>query len=178
MKKQFNPSTLYLATPTVLVTVASGGRDNIITLAWVGTVNSEPPMIAIGVRPSRHSHGLLEKGGEFVVNIPGSGMVRELDLCGSKSGRDLDKFEQCGFKRIPASKVGAPLIDRCPLNIECVVRNKLSLGSHDLFIGEILAVQADEAVLDDKGRVDMAKVGPVAFSGGEYWGLGAKLPRK
>ena len=144
MKKIKSPSTALTPVPAVLVTVASAdGRDNIITLAWVGTVNSEPPMISISVRPSRYSHRLLEETGEFVVNLPTEDMVRELDLCGMVSGRDQDKFELCGFGRESASEVKAPLIDRCPVNIECVVRNKMSLGSHDLYIGEILAVHVD-----------------------------------
>lgn len=176
MRKVLAPSTILFPVPAVLVTVASGdGRDNIITLAWVGTVNSEPPMVSISVRPSRHSHGLLEEAGEFVVNLPGAGMVRELDLCGMVSGRDEDKFSLCGFGKLPASRVGAPLIDRCPVNIECAVRNKLSLGSHDMYIGEILAVHVDEAVLDERGRIDFAKMRPVAFAAGEYRDLGAKL---
>ncbi|MHB8918026.1 MAG: flavin reductase family protein [Desulfocucumaceae bacterium] len=176
MRKVLSPSTMLLPVPAVLITVASGdGKDNIITLAWVGTVNSEPPMISISIRPSRYSHDLLEDNGEFVVNLPGAGMVRELDLCGMVSGRDEDKFSMCEFGKLPASKVRAPLIDRCPVNIECVVREKLKLGSHDMYIGEILAVHVDEAVLDERGRIDFAKMRPVAFGAGEYRELGPKI---
>jgi len=176
LKKIKSPSTALTPVPAVLVTVASAdGRDNIITLAWVGTVNSEPPMISISIRPSRYSHRLLEETGEFVVNLPTEDMVRELDLCGMVSGRDQDKFELCGFGREPASEVKAPLIDRCPVNIECVVRNKMSLGSHDLYIGEILAVHVDEEIIDGVGRIDLDKMRPVAFNTGEYRSLGSKL---
>lgn len=175
MKKVKDPSTALFPVPAVLVTVAGdNGKDNIITLAWVGTVNSDPPMLSIGVRPSRHSHRLLEETGEFVVNLPGAGMVREVDLCGMVSGKDEDKFALCGFGRQPASRVRAPLIDRCPVNIECVVRNKLSLGSHDLYIGEVLAVHVDESVLEG-GRIDLKKMQPLAYAAGEYWSLGEKL---
>lgn len=176
MRKILSPSTMLLPVPAVLVTVASGdGKDNIITLAWVGTVNSEPPMLSISIRPSRYSHDLLEEAGEFVVNLPGAGIVRELDLCGMVSGRDEDKFFLCEFGKLPASKVKAPLIDRCPVNIECVVRNNLNLGSHNMYIGEILAVHVDEAVLDERGRIDFAKMRPVAFAAGEYRELGPKI---
>jgi flavin reductase (DIM6/NTAB) family NADH-FMN oxidoreductase RutF len=175
VKKLKDPSTALFPVPAVLVTVASeDGRGNIITLAWVGTVNSEPPMLSISVRPSRHSHRLLEGAGEFVVNLPGAGMVREVDLCGMVSGKDEDKFALCGFGRQPAARVKAPLIDRCPVNIECAVRNKLSLGSHDLYLGEVLAVHVDEAVLEG-GRIDLKKVNPLAYAAGEYWSLGEKL---
>ncbi|MFZ5648815.1 MAG: flavin reductase family protein [Bacillota bacterium] len=175
MKKIKSPSTALTPVPAVLVTVADGGgKDNIITIAWVGTVNSEPPMISISVRPSRYSHRLLEETGEFVVNLPTVDMVRELDLCGMVSGKDEDKFSLCGFQREPASKVKAPLIDRCPVNIECVVRNKLSLGSHDMFVGEVVAVHVDEAVLDGS-KIDLDKMRPVAFNHGEYRELGNML---
>lgn len=173
MKKIKSPSTALTPVPAVLVTVASeDGRDNIITIAWVGTVNSEPPMISISVRPSRYSHRLLEETGEFVVNLPSADMVRELDLCGMVSGKDEDKFSLCGFGRQPGSRVKAPLIDRCPVNIECLVRNKISLGSHDMFVGEVVAVHVDEAVLDGRGRIDAGKMRPVAFNNGEYREVG------
>lgn len=176
MKKMKNPTTALTPVPAVLVTVASGdGRDNIITLAWVGTVNSDPPMISISVRPSRYSHLFLEETGQFVVNLPTADMVRELDLCGMVSGRDEDKFSLCGFKREAAAKVKAPLIDRCPVNIECLVRNRMSLGSHDLFIGEVVAVHVDEVVMDGGGRIDLDRMRPVAYSSGEYRELGGLL---
>lgn len=176
MRKILSPSTMLLPVPAVLVSVVSSrGGDNILTLAWVGTVNSDPPMLSISIRPSRYSHDLLEETGEFVVNLPGADMVRELDLCGMVSGRDQDKFDLCGFKRLPASKVRAPLVDRCPVNIECAVRNKLALGSHDLYIGEILAVHVDPEALNDRGRIDMAKMRPLAFAAGEYYDLGTRL---
>ncbi|MFZ5596142.1 MAG: flavin reductase family protein [Bacillota bacterium] len=176
MKKKLTPSTILLPVPAVLVTVASGDKKkNIITLAWVGTVNSDPPMVSISIRQSRYSHQLLEESGEFVVNLPTADMVRELDMCGMVSGRDEDKFSLCGFNGLPGDKVGAPLLDRCPLNIECVVRNRLSLGSHDMYIGEVLAVHADGSILDGRGRIDIEKMKPVAFAAGEYRELGKKL---
>ena len=178
MKKVLSSSTMLLPVPAVLVTVADKeGKDNIVTLAWVGTVNTEPPMISISVRASRHSHSMLEETGEFVVNLPSSNMLRELDLCGILSGREEDKFSLCGFKRLPASKVKVPLIDRCPVNIECKVQHKLSLGSHDIYIGEVLAVQVDEALLDHKGKVDLSQMRPVSFIAGEYVEMGRKLSR-
>lgn len=175
MKKLKNPYTALFPIPAVLVTASSGdGKDNIVTLAWVGTVNSEPPMLSISVRKSRHTHRLLEETGEFVVNLPGADIVKEVDMCGMVSGKDEDKFALCGFSRQPASRVKAPLIDRCPVNIECAVRNRLSLGSHDLYIGEIMAVHVDEAILEG-GRIDLNKMKPLAYAPGEYWSLGEKL---
>ena len=175
VKKLKNPTTSLLPVPVVLVSSASSdGKDNIITLAWVGTVNSEPPMLSISVRPSRHSHRLIEETGQFVVNLPGAEIVKEVDLCGMISGRDEDKFSLCGFAREPASRVKVPLLDRCPVNIECAVRNKLSLGSHDMYIGEIVAVHIDEEILEG-GKIDLKKMGPLAYAIGEYWSLGEKL---
>jgi flavin reductase (DIM6/NTAB) family NADH-FMN oxidoreductase RutF len=132
-------------------------------------------MLSISVRPSRHSYDLLQHSHEFVVNIPRAAQVREVDLCGNVSGRDTDKFAACGFHAVPAARVAAPLIEECPINIECVTRHRLSLGAHDLFIGEILAVHFDDDVLDSRGRLQPAKVDALAYVHGDYWTLGAKV---
>ena len=166
------------AVPVVLVTcVDDCGRANIITLAWVGVVCSEPPQIGIAIRPDRYSHGLIEKSGQFVVNIPGEDLLGAADICGTVSGRDVDKFARTGLTPEPASQVAPPLIAECPVNIECVLRHKLTLGSHDLFIGEVVAVHVDRTVLTEKGRIDFAKAKPVTYNQGEYWGLGCMLER-
>jgi flavin reductase (DIM6/NTAB) family NADH-FMN oxidoreductase RutF len=175
-KKVLQAATALFPVPSVMVTtVADDGRPNIITLAWVGTVCSAPPMLSISMRPATYSHGILTRTKEFVVNIPGAGRVREMDLCGMVSGRDTDKFALTGLTPLPASKVQAPLIKECPVNIECRVSQVINLGLHDMFIAEILAVHVDEEVLLDSGRVDVAKVAPVAYAGGRYWALGALL---
>ena len=177
MKIQRRPTNVLLPVPLVMVSVAGddGGEPDVVTLAWVGTVCSAPPMLSISVRPSRHSYGLLQRNHEFVVNVPRASQVREVDLCGNVSGRDTDKFAACGFHQVAAARVGAPMIEECPINIECVTRHRLSLGAHDLFIGEILAVHFDEDVLDSRGRLQPAKVAPLAYVHGDFWSLGEKV---
>ena len=161
--------------PVVLVTAAKpGGGANIITLAWVGIVCSDPPSISISIRPSRYSHGLIKEAGEFVINVPTEDILRETDRCGMVSGRDVDKFKECSFTAEKATVVGAPLIKECPVSIECKTRQVLSLGAHDLFIGEVVAVHADDKILDG-GRIDYARARPVVFNQGEYWNLAKKI---
>jgi flavin reductase (DIM6/NTAB) family NADH-FMN oxidoreductase RutF len=169
------PGTVLYPIPAVLVSCGTGERANIITLAWVGTLCSEPPLVGIGVRPGRHSHGLIEEVGEFVVNLPSVEQVRWVDTCGVVSGRDEDKWAACGFTPMPASRVQVPLIAECPVSIECRLHQTLSLGSHDLFIGEVVAVQVDEAVLDGRGHLDVAKASPFAYLNGEYRRVGERL---
>jgi len=170
------PHTALYPVPAVLVTcVDQAGKPNIITLAWVGTVCSAPPMVGIGVRPSRYSHGLIRDCGEFVVNLPSAAIAEAVDLCGHVSGRDVDKFQAAGLTPLPASQVKPPLIAECPVALECQVRQAIPLGAHTLFLGEILAVQMDEAVLDSSGSFDMALARPFAYVEGEYWTLGERL---
>ena len=177
MKIERKPSTALLPTPVVLLSVAGHGKQkpNMITLAWVGTVCSSPPMLSVAVRPSRHSHGLINAAREFVVNIPRAGQLRQVDLAGVWSGAEHDKFEELGFTARPANLVAAPLIEECPINIECVVRHQLALGAHDLYIAEIVATQYDEELLDSRGRLKTAELGAMAYVDGEYWSLGERL---
>jgi len=176
MKITRKPSTPLLPTPVVLLSVAGEGKKpNMITLAWVGVVCSQPPMISAAIRPSRHSHKLVDVAREFVVNIPRAAQVAQVDAAGVISGRDHDKFKELGFTAAPASKVGAPLIAECPVNIECVVRHQLLLGVHDLYIAEVVAVQYDEDVVNSRGRLRVAALDAVAYAEGEYWSLGERL---
>jgi flavin reductase (DIM6/NTAB) family NADH-FMN oxidoreductase RutF len=161
--------------PAVLVSCGTGGRANIITLAWAGTLCSNPPQVGLSVRPSRHSHGLIRDVGEFVVNLPRADQVRLVDHCGVVSGRDEDKWAACGFTPIPGAEVAVPLIAECPVNIECRLRQTISLGSHDFFIGEVVTTQMDEGVLDDAGRLDVAKAHPFAYLNGDYRRVGELL---
>ncbi|MGQ9675619.1 MAG: flavin reductase family protein [Chloroflexota bacterium] len=175
-KRRLRPSTALQPVPAVLVTcVDNEGRANIITLAWVGVVCSVPPMVSIAVRPERFSHRLIDETKEFVVNVPSVDLVWAVDYCGTRSGKNEDKFAGTGLTPLPASQVKAPIIAECPIGMECVVRQKLSLGSHDLFLGEVVAVQADESVLDESGAIAVGKVNPIAYAPIEYWGLGSKL---
>ncbi|PVX24030.1 MAG: flavin reductase family protein [Candidatus Bathyarchaeum sp.] len=162
--------------PVVLVTcVDSAGKPNIITLAWAGTVCSEPPMIGVGIRPSRYSHKLIEDSKEFVVNIPPTKIITETDYCGVTSGKDVDKFSETRLTPEKADKVKAPLIQECPVNMECILKNKVQLGAHDLFLGEIVQVHVGQEVLDEKGNIDIAKAAPFTYNQGEYWNLHKKL---
>jgi flavin reductase (DIM6/NTAB) family NADH-FMN oxidoreductase RutF len=172
MKIKKKPFTALFPCPVVLVTcIDSTGKPNIITLAWAGTVCSEPPTIGLGIRPSRYSHKLIENSKEFVVNIPTTKIIRETDYCGVTSGKDVDKF----LTPEQADKVKAPLIRECPVNMECILKNTLSLGAHDLFIGEIVQVHIDQDILDEKGNVDFTKADPFTYNQGEYWSLHKKL---
>lgn len=177
MKIERKASTALLPTPVVLLSVAGHDKEkpNIITLAWVGTVCSDPPMLSVAIRPTRHSHRLVDVAREFVVNVPRAGQLTEVDLAGVWSGAEHDKFAELGLTATPASRVAAPLIEECPINIECVVKHQLTLGAHDLYIAEIVAVQYDQDVLDARGRVQTRKLAPMAYVEGEYWSLGERI---
>ena len=163
--------------PVVLVSCGHGRQANIITIAWTGILCSNPPQVGIGVRPDRYSHGLIQETGEFVVNVPGAGLLDEMEYCGFVSGRDVDKFTQQGLTPASGSVVETPIIAECSINLECRLAHTLPLGSHDLFVGEVVAVQLSEDVLDERGRVDNDKLKPILFNGDEYWGLGSLLGR-
>lgn len=172
-KVERDPATELYPVPAVVISCADAeGKANLITLAWVGTVCSEPPMLSIAIRPGRHSHALVKQSREFVVNIPRADQVKAVDLCGSISGRSQDKFAAAKLTPEPAKYVKAPLVKEFPVNIECRVRETLSLGTHELFIAEILCVHADEGVLDEGGDLAAAKLDPLAFVNGEYYSLG------
>ncbi len=169
-------STALYPVPVVLVSCGVE-KPNIITLAWVGTFCSDPPSLGIGVRPERHSHSLIAEAGEFVVNLPSAAQVGVVDFCGQVSGRDVDKWAACGLTPSPARSVSVPLIAECPVALECRLSQQLSIGVHDLFIGEVLAVQADEDVLGERGQVDYAHADLLAYAGGYYRRLGELLGR-
>jgi len=174
-KRITKPSTVLYPLPVVLVSCGNGPTANIITLAWVGTVCSEPPAVGIGIRPSRHSYQLIKEEGAFVVNVPRADQIELVDYCGMVSGRDTDKWDACGFTQQAGVDVDVPVIAECPVNIECSLKEIVPLGSHHLFIGEVTAVQVDVDVLDESERLDPARAEPVAYVGGEYRGLGDLL---
>jgi flavin reductase (DIM6/NTAB) family NADH-FMN oxidoreductase RutF len=169
-------STVLYPVPAVLVSCGLE-RPNIITIAWVGTVCSDPPAISISVRPERFSHNLLVKGGEFVVNLPRADQASIVDYCGHVSGRDVDKWKACNLTPAPATQVGVPLIAECPVALECRVTQQVTLGVHDLFVGEILAIQADEEVLTPQGQIDHVQAEPLTLTGGYYYRVGEQLGR-
>lgn len=171
------PTTILYPLPVVLVSCGVDAQANIITLAWAGTLCSQPPTIGIGVRPSRHSHGLIKELGEFVVNLPSVDQTEWVDYCGNVSGRDVNKWQACGFSPTPSSEVQVPLIAECAVNIECRVRQTVSLGAHDLFLGEVVGIQVDEDVLDASGGIDIAKAQPLSYVNGEYRQIGDVVGR-
>ena len=162
--------------PAVLVSVAdSAGNDNLITIAWTGTVCSDPAMTYISVRKERYSHHMLKENKEFVINLVSKEICRAADFCGVRSGRDLDKFEATGLTREKASTVNVPLVKESPVNIECKVKEVKELGSHDMFIAEVVGVTIDNQYMDDRGRFNLNASGLVCYSHGEYFELGKKL---
>ena len=177
MSKQiWKPSTLLNPVPIVMVTSADAeGNPNIITVGWAGTINSEPPMLSISVRKERYSHKLIKDRGQFAVNLATQKTVYATDLCGVKSGRDTDKFKLTGLTPEKASVIDVPIIKESPVALECVVKNVLELGSHDMFIAEIVAVQAEESLLDEKGKLVLEKADLICYSHGKYWSVGKEL---
>lgn len=162
--------------PVVLVTcVDELGKPNIIPLGWVGGVCSDPPQVGIAIRPSRFSHKLIEKTGEFVINIPTEDLVEVVDKCGFCSGRNVNKFQELSLTPLPASKVKPPLIKECSVNLECKLRHSLSLGSHTLFIGEIMAIQADEEYIIEDGEINYSLLKPIVLKHDEYCGMTESL---
>lgn len=162
--------------PAVMVSVRDhSGRDNIITVAWAGTVCTNPPMVSISVRPQRHSYAMLEESQAFVINLTTEDMCFATDFCGVRSGKDVDKFEQMKLTKTEAVKIQAPMIEESPVNIECKVKKIEKLGSHHMFLAEVVAVHADEAYMDENGRFDLNRANPMIYSHGEYFGLGKKL---
>ncbi len=176
-KKVWPGSTQLSPVPAVLVGCGDNirYRNNLITVAWAGTVCSEPPQLAVAVRPERYSFGAISKLGEFTVNLPSVSLVEKVDYCGVVSGRDVDKFAECGFTAVKGEKVSAPIVAECPVALECKVTQSLDLGSHTLFIAEILAVQIEESLLDDKNRLDIDRADLVAYAHGHYYSLGECL---
>jgi len=177
-KKEIEPTVLFFPNPVVLVTSQGvESKPNIITIAWTGVVNSRPPMIGISIQPIRHSHGLIRQSGEFGVNIPNRDLLRAIDYCGFVSGKNTDKFAATGLTPVLARKIRAPLIKECPVNLECVLRHFITLGMHDLFIGEIVSIYVDEQVLDDKGKLDSSLLNPVVYFSQptDYWSKGERV---
>lgn len=178
-KLELPPSEALYPTPVVLVSCADKktGRPNVMTIAWCGVVCSKPPMLSVSIRPSRASHKLIKESGNFAVNIPSTDLLKQTDLCGIHSGKDTDKFKLASLTPIPASKISSPIIKECPVNIECVLKDILSLGTHDMFIGEAVAIHADDNVIDSSGRIDCKKAKPFTYNLGEYWDLGKIIGR-
>ena len=175
-KQSWKPGNMLYPLPVVMVSTADKeGRDDIITVAWAGTVCTNPPMVSVSIRPERYSYHMIRETGEFVINLTTEELAFATDYCGVKSGRDVDKFRETGLTRETAEKVKAPMIAEAPVSIECKVREVRELGSHHMFIAEVVAVHADEKYMDEKNRFDLNRARPIVYSHGEYLGTGKKL---
>lgn len=176
-KQIWKPGNMLYPLPAVMVSAGDReGNANILTIAWTGTVCTNPPMVYISVRPERYSYHMIEESGEFVINLTTERLARATDYCGVRSGRDVDKWKECGLTKKKASTLKyAPAVKEAPVNIECRVVRIEKLGSHHMFLAEVTAVQAEEAYLDEKGKLDLNSTGLIAYSHGEYLGLGEKI---
>jgi len=169
MKRKIGIHERLYPNPVVLVSSSYENTDNIITLAWVGTVCSKPPLISISIRPSRYSYQLIKNSGEFVINIPKKDQVDICEFCGTRSGKDTDKFKQLNLTKGKPFEINTPLISQCPINIECRVRDIISLGTHGLFIGEVLCVSSDQQWVYADGDLDYDKLDTLTYCMGNYF---------
>ena len=162
--------------PAVLVSVADKeGKDNLFTVAWTGTICSDPAMVSISVRPERYSYHMIDETGEFVINLTTEALCRATDYCGVRSGREVDKWKEMGLTRIYGGHVKAPMVQESPVNIECRVTEKKKLGTHDMFLAEVLAVHVDDRYMDENGTFHLSDAKPLAYSHGRYYQLGREI---
>lgn len=175
-KQLWRPGNMLYPLPVVMISLADKeGNSNIITVAWAGTICSDPAMVSISVRPERYSHKMLMESGEFVINLTTKDLAYATDYCGVKSGRDVDKFKEMKLTPIPASIVKAPMIEESPVNIECKVTEVKKLGTHDMFMAEVVAVHADEKYMDEKNKFHLEKAEPIVYSHGTYFTCGEQI---
>lgn len=173
-KLSWKPGTMIYPLPVVMVSCGATPEEyNIVTVAWTGTVCTDPAMCYISLRPERHSHAIISRTGEFVINLTTKALARATDWCGVKSGRDCDKFSETGLTPVAARVVNAPAIAEAPVSIECRVRDIVRLGSHDMFLAEVVNVLVDESLVDERsGRLDLERAQMIAYCHGEYFRLG------
>ena len=177
-KQEWKPGNMLYPLPAVMISCSRPlERPNIMTVAWCGTVCSDPVMVSISVRKERFSYPIIKETGEFVINLTTQELAFATDYCGVKSGRDVDKFKKMNLTPAPAVKVSCPIIAECPVNIECIVTDVKELGSHDMFIAKVAAVDVSEEYMDENGKFDLNKTGLIAYSHGEYFTLGEKIGR-
>ncbi len=174
-KVKWKGGALLAPVPPALVTCAHNGRENVFTVAWTGIVNTHPPKTYIAVRPSRFSYGLIKESGEFAINLTTKDLVRATDWCGVHTGAKVDKFERCRLTREAASEISCPILGESPLSLECSVCDVIPLGTHDMFLADIVAVDVDDSLLDKDGKLHLDRAGLAAYAHGEYFELGKKL---
>lgn len=176
MKVSWKPGTMVYPVPAVLVSCGTAQKSNLLTVAWTGTICTSPAMLYISVRPERYSYGLIKENMEFTVNLTTAAMAKATDWCGVRSGRDYDKWAESGLTAEAGEAVSCPSVKESPLSIECRVKTIIPLGTHDMFMAEVLNVRADKRYMDEKtGAFDMAAAGLMAYCHGGYYALGEKL---
>ncbi len=174
-KVQWKAGTFIYPIPAVMVSCGTMEKSNIITVAWTGILNTNPAMCYISVRPERYSHDIIKENGEFVINLTTEKLARATDWCGVRSGRDYDKFKEMKLTKEKGNFVKAPLIKESPVSVECRVKEIIPLGSHDMFVAEVLSIDADEKYIDEKGAFDISKCNLMAYANGGYYPLGKKI---
>lgn len=174
-KIQWKAGTFIYPIPAVMVSCGTMEKSNIITVAWTGILNTNPAMCYISVRPERYSHDIIKENGEFVINLTTEKLARATDWCGVRSGRDYDKFKEMKLTKEKGNFVKAPLIKESPVSVECRVKEIIPLGSHDMFVAEVLSIDADEKYIDEKGAFDISKCNLMAYANGGYYPLGKKI---
>jgi flavin reductase (DIM6/NTAB) family NADH-FMN oxidoreductase RutF len=176
-KQKWKGGALIAPVPPAMITCGSDDADNanIITIAWTGIINTNPPKTYISVRPSRHSYKIIKESGEFAINLTTKDLVRHADFCGVYTGAKVNKFEKCNLHKEKASEIACPLIEESPLSLECKVTEIIPLGTHDMFLADIVAVDVDDSLIDKEGKLRLDKAGLAAFAHGEYFALGEKL---
>lgn len=175
-KQIWKPGNMLYPLPAVMVSTGdTKGNTNILTIAWTGTICTNPAMVYISVRPERYSYGMLRETGEFVINLTTEKLARAADYCGVRSGRDVNKWKKMNLTPAPARTVGAPLLLESPVNIECKVEDIRKLGTHDMFLARVTCVQADERYMNRDGKFDLSKARPLVYSHGAYYMLGRQL---
>jgi flavin reductase (DIM6/NTAB) family NADH-FMN oxidoreductase RutF len=172
-KQHWKPGTMIYPIPAVMVSCGHQPEEyNIITIAWTGTINSKPPMCYISVRPERHSYDIIKRTGEFVINLTTEKLAKATDWCGVRSGSKYNKWTKMNLTPAPAKVVKAPIIEESPVNVECVVKDIIELGSHHMFTAEVVNVSVDDTYLDETGKFSFSKANPLVYNHGHYFGLG------
>lgn len=171
----FKPGNMLYPLPAVLVSVGDEKENNLFTVAWTGTICSDPPMVSISVRKERFSYEMIEKTGQFVINLTTKDLAYATDYCGVKSGRDVDKWKECGLTRLSSTVVSAPSVKESPVAIECEVTEKKELGTHHMFIARVVAVTVDDRYMNEKGTFVFPDAEPIVYSHGEYYTLGENI---
>lgn len=174
-KITWNGGALLAPVPAVMVSCGNGEKDNIITVAWTGIISTNPPKTYISVRPSRYSYNIIKETGEFAINLTPSSLVKTADYCGMYTGKKVDKFAKYSLTKEKASKISCPLIGECPISLECKVTDIVPLGSHDMFIADVVAVDVDESLIGEGGRLHISRAKLSAFAHGEYFELGRRI---